>query len=70
MFSKAVVLVTSKAEFDEILGRYREWRKQFLDDSGELKPRFKPAPLHSSFMDGDSEQGPKIAVPKGPVETW
>ncbi len=71
MFTKAVVMLSSQAEFEDILARYRQWRRQFLDESGELKARFKPAPLHSSFMEpGVKENDPGIAVPKGPVEMW
>ena len=51
-FNKRVVLVSSRAEFHEILEHYRRWRQQFLDDTGELKPRFRPAPLVASFMAG------------------
>jgi tRNA-dihydrouridine synthase B len=70
MFTKAVVRLSSRAEFDQLLDRYREWRRQFLDENGELQPRFRPAPLHSSFMGGGDQSAPGIAVPKGPVEIW
>ena len=70
-FNKRVVLVSSRAEFNEILDSYRRWRAQFLDERGELKPRFRPAPMVASFM---AEPGaavqPHIPVPKGPVEVW
>ena len=57
-FNKRVVLVSSRAEFYEILEYYRRWRQQFLDEAGELKPRFRPAPLVASFM-----AGPGVANP-------
>ena len=70
-FNKRVVLVSSRAEFYEILGYYRRWRAQFLDEAGELKPRFRPAPLVASFMAESSTGQPgHISVPKGPVEVW
>ena len=70
-FTKRVVLVSSRAEFYEILEYYRRWRQQFLDETGELKPRFRPAPLVASFMaDARVDQGGHIPVPKGPVEVW
>ena len=70
-FNKRVVLVSSRAEFCEILGYYRRWRAQFLDEAGELKPRFRPAPLVASFMAEPSASQPgHISVPKGPVEVW
>jgi tRNA-dihydrouridine synthase B len=71
VFNKRVVRVSSRAEYRELLVFYRGWRRQFLDDSGELKPRFRPAPLVASFMaePGASPPG-QIHVPRGPVETW
>jgi nifR3 family TIM-barrel protein len=70
-FNKRVVLVSSRDEFYEILDHYRRWRAQFLDESGELKPRFQPAPMVASFMAEPGAESPKnISVPKGPVEVW
>ena len=70
-FNKRVVLVSSRAQFYEILEYYRRWRQQFLDEAGELKPRFRPAPLVASFMAGaGAGQAAHIPVPKGPVEVW
>ena len=70
-FNKRVVLVSSRAGFYEILDYYRRWRQQFLDEAGELKPRFRPPPMAASFMQapGAAPQG-QIPVPKGPVEVW
>ena len=70
-FNKRIVQLSSKAEYYEILHNYVKWREQFLDESGELKPQYRPAPLIASFM-----QEPGVAnrstipVPKGPVEVW
>jgi tRNA-dihydrouridine synthase len=70
-FNKRVVLVSSRSEFSEILEYYGGWRKQFLDEAGELKPRFQPAPLVASFMAGAvTGQTVHIPVPKGPVAVW
>jgi nifR3 family TIM-barrel protein len=70
-FNKRVVLVSSRAQFDEILADYRRWRAQFLDENGELKPRFAPPPLVASFMqEPAAAQRQQIPVPKGPVEVW
>jgi tRNA-dihydrouridine synthase B len=70
-FNKRVVLVSSHAQFYDILAKYRIWRAQFLEENGELKPRFAPAPLISSFMQEPSvAQRQQIPVPKGPVEVW
>ena len=68
-FNKRVVLVSTRAEFYEVLAQYREWRQQFLDETGELRPRFQPAPLVASFMEPPGQRE-YIPVPKGPVEVW
>jgi hypothetical protein len=70
-FNKPVVLVSSRAQFYEILEHYRHWRQQFVDDDGELKPRYRQPPMVASFMpDAPAIAGGQIAVPKGPVEVW
>ena len=70
-FNKQVVQVHTKAQFHEILKNYIRWRRQFLDERGELLPRFQQAPLVASFMrEPDSATRSHIPVPKGPVEVW
>ncbi|HTV39499.1 MAG TPA: tRNA dihydrouridine synthase DusB [Candidatus Sulfotelmatobacter sp.] len=71
-FNKRVVKISSQAEFHEVLDSYIRWRAQFLDDRGELPPRFQPAPMVASFMREEPAvaQREHISVPKGPVEVW
>src|SRR5256714_7793944 len=76
-FNKGVVRISSKAEFYTVLNGYVAWRQQFIDEDGELKPRFQPPPMTPSFMrDDDARAEPAVAsreqipVPKGPVEVW
>lgn len=70
-FNKRVVLLSSRAEFSALLEHYRKWRAQFLDENGELKPKFRPAPLVASFMQEPGKaETMHIPVPKGPVEVW
>ena len=70
-FNKAVVHIQSRAAFQEVVGNYRRWRRQFLDDDGELKARFRPPPLVASFMrEPGTARSDTIPVPKGPVELW
>jgi tRNA-dihydrouridine synthase B len=70
-FNKRVVQVSSRAEFHAVLAAYRQWREQFLDEQGNLKPRFQPPPMVASFMQPPaSTQRQSIPVPKGPVEVW
>lgn len=71
-FNKKVVQVSTKAQFDEILENYIRWRQQFLDDKGELLPRFQQPPMIASFMRDEpaSTTRQQIPVPRGPVEVW
>ncbi|MEO5802983.1 MAG: tRNA-dihydrouridine synthase [Verrucomicrobiota bacterium] len=70
-FNKRIVRLTNKAEFDAILADYKKWRAQFLDDTGELLPRYQLAPMIASFMqEPDAIRREQIPVPKGPVEVW
>ena len=70
-FNKHVVKVSTRAQFLEILENYISWRRQFLDDQGELQPRFQPPPMVASFMQEPAvAQRQHIPVPQGPVEVW
>jgi tRNA-dihydrouridine synthase B len=70
-FNRRVVRISSKAEFEEVWHGYLGWRRQFMDENGELKPKFRPAPLVASFMqEPAAARREGIPVPKGPVEVW
>jgi len=70
-FNKQIVQVATKAQFDAILENYIHWRQQFLDEHGELLPRYQQPPMVASFMrELASTQREQIPVPKGPVEVW
>jgi len=70
-FNKRVVRVSTRAEFQEVLANYEDWRRQFLDDRGELLPRFQPPEMVASFMrDPAATTRSQIPVPRGPVEVW
>ena len=70
LFNKRVVMISSRAEFEGLLAEYIEWREQFLDEDGELKPNYRPGPMAASFMEPASAQRSAIPVPRGPVEVW
>jgi tRNA-dihydrouridine synthase B len=71
MFNKRVVHVSTRAEFQAVLTGYQQWRQQFLDEHGELLPRFEPPAMVASFMrEPDAATRSQIPVPKGPVEVW
>jgi len=80
-FNKRVVQISTRAEFHDVLTHYIRWRRQFLDEHGELLPRFQQPPMVASFMresaaaplrrdEPASTQREQIPVPKGPVEVW
>jgi tRNA-dihydrouridine synthase B len=71
-FNKRVVKISSRTEFQDVLENYVRWRQQFLDDKGELLPRFQQPPMVASFMRDEPAvaQRENIPVPKGPVEVW
>jgi tRNA-dihydrouridine synthase B len=80
-FNKRVVQISTCAEFHDVLENYIRWRRQFLDEHGELLPRFQQPPMVASFMresaatplrrdEPASTQREQIPVPKGPVEVW
>jgi nifR3 family TIM-barrel protein len=70
-FNRRIVRFSSRAEFFEILADYRRWRQQFLDESGNLRPNYRPAEMIPSFMrETPAAQRQEIPVPKGPVEVW
>jgi tRNA-dihydrouridine synthase B len=73
VFNKRVVQVATRAEFLAVLADYIRWRQQFLDERGELLPRFQLPPLVVSFMQIDvpaAARRENIPVPRGPVEVW
>ena len=71
-FNKRAVQISTRTEFNGVLENYIRWRQQFLDDKGELLPRFQPPPMVASFMRDEPAvaQRENIPVPKGPVEVW
>jgi len=70
-FNKKVVTLSTRAEFQALLEQYQKWRLQFLDETGQLKPGYRPPPMVASFMQEPAVlQREQIPVPKGPVEVW
>ncbi len=73
-FTKAIVKISSRTEFESVLSEYLEWRRQFTDDEGELLPRYQLSPMVASFMAEEDEHQQKqrkaIPVPKGPIDVW
>ena len=73
-FKRRILTIESRADFEAAIDEYVAWRRQFCDESGELLPKFAPAPLVPSFLraaDDSEESGREaIPVPRGPVELW
>jgi tRNA-dihydrouridine synthase B len=70
-FNRHVVRISTRVQFHDVLENYRRWRRQFLDDNGELKAKFQPPPMVASFMlEPEVALRQHIPVPRGPVEVW
>ena len=80
-FNKGIVKISTRADYAALLAAYVDWRRQFLDDDGQLKPKFAPAPPSLNFRDTDLEPAEaepepasarrdRILVPAGPNELW
>ncbi len=70
-FNKRIVTLSTRAEFEETVDHYLDWRRQFLDNHGNLKPNYRPNPLTSSFMqEPGAATRAHIPVPKGAVDAW
>jgi nifR3 family TIM-barrel protein len=69
-FKKAAVRISIRADYEKALGDYREWRKQFLDEKGELLVKFAPSRLEAVFAGDAPVERSEIPVPQGPVENW
>lgn len=70
-FNKRVVQISTRVQFNTLLEEYRQWRSQFLDDSGLLKPQYQPKPLVASFMQPTNVPAEDPFAPTtGPVELW
>jgi tRNA-dihydrouridine synthase B len=71
-FKQRILAIESRTDFESVVSEYVAWRASFCDASGELLPKFRPAPLAPSFLVGEAGvfSRESIPVPRGPVETW
>jgi nifR3 family TIM-barrel protein len=70
-FNRGAIQIRSRADFHRVLERYLRWRRQFLDEHGELQRKYRPPPLPASFMvEPAADSGATIRTPTGPVELW
>jgi len=72
-FNKKIVLLQSRAEYDAIISDYQQWRRTFVDENGELLPRYRLADLPMNFIESDQPavaHRSVIPVPAGPNDLW
>jgi tRNA-dihydrouridine synthase B len=73
-FKQRILTIESKADFEAVISEYRAWRGAYCGADGELLPKYRPAPMATSFAGGGEEaevfSREGIPVPRGPVETW
>jgi nifR3 family TIM-barrel protein len=73
-FKQRILTIESKAGFEAAVSEYLAWRAAFCDPSGELLPKYEPAPMSPDFSGGGEEaevySRDGIPVPRGPVEIW
>ena len=76
LFNKGIVRVSTRADYVALLEQYVAWRKQFLDENGELLHKYSPAPQALNFRDEEPDDAPAVTrreaipVPSGPNELW
>lgn len=72
-FKRDIIKINSRADFEQALTDYIDWRKKFCDDDGVLLSKYAPEPLVASFLRDEDDpvfQREAIPVPKGPVDNW
>ncbi len=72
-FKRDIIRINSRADFEQTLATYLDWRAKFCDESGELLPKYQPNPMIASFERDEDDpvfQRESIPVPRGPVEVW
>ena len=69
-FNQRAVRIASREDFDHALAGYVEWRRQFLDAEGRLRPAYASPPLPVAFSEAAEGATGALPVPKGPVELW
>jgi len=78
LFNKGIVRISTRADYAALVKTYVEWRRQFLDEAGELLPKYSSRPMGLNFVDRDASPAPEpastsrsaIPVPAGPNELW
>lgn len=72
-FKRDIIKINSRADFEEAVADFIEWRKKFCDDDGVLLSKYAPDPMVASFLRDEDDpvfQREAIPVPRGPVDNW
>ena len=78
-FNKGIVRISTRSDYAALLDQYVSWRTQFLDETGQLLPKYAPRPHGLNFRDeGETvvtdepavSRREAIPVPVGPNELW
>jgi nifR3 family TIM-barrel protein len=72
-FNKRIVRVSTRTDFLQLLEDYLVWRAPFLDENGQLLPRYQHVLAQPEYRDEEtplSTQRTQIAVPSGANELW
>jgi len=78
LFNKGIVRLSTRADYEALLEQYLSWRTQFLDENGQLLPKYALRPHSLNFRDEEINTTPSpavtrretIPVPMGPNELW
>jgi nifR3 family TIM-barrel protein len=77
-FNKGIVRIGTRGDYEALLAGYISWRAQFLDESGQLLPKYASRAPALNFRDEAvvEKDVPAVAtreaipVPAGPNELW
>ena len=72
-FKRDIIKINSRADFEQAVADFIEWRKKFCDDDGVLLSKYAPDPMVASFLRDEDDpvfQREAIPVPRGPVDNW
>jgi nifR3 family TIM-barrel protein len=77
-FNKGIVRISTRSDYEALVASYIQWRSQFLDETGQLLPKYAPRPHELNFRDEEPSESDvpavtrreAIPVPAGPNELW
>jgi len=70
VFTKRVVTISSRAEFQDILSQYLLWRAQFLDETASSNPSINPSPATLVMSNDPNSDSVQPAASLSPKALW